>query len=201
MSTSTVFAVLAPLPELALRGSERVARQSSHARLAVHASAGVTGATLGALEKNVDDVPLPSAGWFWSPSHSRASVAGVVHRAAVGIDVEDAREVRTELRERVLNPAERALLDAHDAVAFLRAWTAKEALLKELHLGLGGLARCSIVAVETSDTMLVTCDGARRRVRQFVSVERVASVSTADDASVTWVILAAPFESAVEVRA
>ena len=201
MSASTVFAVLAPLPEFPQRGAARVARQSLHARLAVRASAEAAGARLAALDKDVDGVPLPSAGWLWSPSHSRASVAGVVHRAAVGIDVEDAREVRAELRERVLSPAERALIDANDTTAFLRVWTAKEALLKELGLGLAGLARCNVIAVESADVLLVACDGTRRRVCQFVGAERVASLSSADEAHVAWIVLATPLAESAEVCA
>ncbi|NUP95614.1 MAG: 4-phosphopantetheinyl transferase family protein [Planctomycetaceae bacterium] len=163
---SAPVVVLAPLPLVLPRGAERVELQRDHARRAVRASARATGASLGELTKTTDDVPLPSNGWFWSLSHSPAHVAGVVSPLSIGVDVEEAREPRPELVERILGPAELELFAARGEDGFLRTWTAKEALLKEFGLGLQALSRCRILTVD-HDSLELRFDDLRRTVHQF----------------------------------
>ena len=186
------MAVVAPLPELGARGRERVERAREHARRALHASAELSGCAERRFEKSADDVPRPSGGWHWSVSHSHAHVAACVHRAPVGIDVEERRAIRPELIEHALNAHELARLELLGDQGFLRAWTAKEALLKELGLGLAGLSRCGVREVRGADLLLVEFETQRRLVRQLVEGQRVVSVSSADDAEVTWITLGAP---------
>ena len=192
MTRPPVFAVVAPLPPLEGRGSQRVARASFHARLALAASAELSGCPVRDFRKDAEDVPQPTRGWHWSVSHSRAHVAGCVHRAPVGIDVEDRRHVRREVVERALAAQELALLGSGGADDFLRAWTAKEALLKELGLGLAGLSRCTIVEVAGEDALVVAFDALRRRVRQLVEPDHVVSASVGDGCDLAWVALAEP---------
>lgn len=170
--------VLAPLPLALPRGAERVELQRDHARRAVRASARAIGASLGELTKSADDVPLPSNGWFWSLSHSPAHVAGVVSPVAIGVDVEEAREPRPELVTRILERAELELFAARGEDGFLRAWTAKEALLKEFGLGLQALSRCRILKVD-HDSLDLRFDDLRRTVHQFRFGSTLAAVSSA----------------------
>jgi phosphopantetheinyl transferase (holo-ACP synthase) len=189
---AVVHVVVAPLPPSPARGRERVELRSRVAREAVRESARLAGAELGALAKDADDVPLPSNGWRWSLSHAASSVAGAVARAAIGIDVEELREVRDEVVARVLSDDEAARLGSRGALAFLRAWTAKEARLKELGIGLaGGLDRCRIVGAG-EDELVVELDGELRRVRQLVERARVVSISVGGDAPVEFVVAREP---------
>lgn len=192
MSETTVHVVVAPLPELPPRGPERVAGMSRVARDAVRESARLAGAPIDELAKSADDVPLPSDGWHWSLSHTSRSVAGAVARRPVGVDVEELRAVAERLVARVLRPDEERVLGSRAPLNFLRAWTAKEARLKELGRGLaGGLDRCRIVAAGER-WIDVELDGSLRRVRQLVEPGRVASVSTGAGATPEFVVLDEP---------
>ena len=192
MSLGVLIAVVAPLPASPEHGRERVRLQRDHSRRALAASADASGCTATGFAKDPDDVPLARDGWHWSVSHARGHVAACVHRAPVGIDVESLRAVRREVVERALSPRELARLELGGELGFLRAWTAKESLLKELGLGLAGLSRCEILACCAADELVLECDGQRRVVRQLLERDHVVSVSCADAAHVTWVACAAP---------
>ncbi|MCY3003208.1 MAG: 4'-phosphopantetheinyl transferase superfamily protein [Planctomycetota bacterium] len=175
---SAPVVVLAPLPLVLPRGRERVELQRDHARRAVRESALAISASLGELTKTADDVPLPSNGWFWSLSHSPAHVAGVVSAAPIGVDVEESREARPELVERILGHAELELFAARGEDGFLRTWTAKEALLKEFGLGLQALSCCCILRVD-ADSLELRFDDLRRTVHQFRFGTTLAAVCSA----------------------
>jgi phosphopantetheinyl transferase len=98
----------------------------------------------------------------------------------------------------VLSVGELALLGELTPQMFLRAWTAKEAVLKELGVGLGGLERCRIVALDGADVLRVVCDGVERTVRQLVEPQFVVSVSRADGAEPVWLTVHSPISSAAE---
>jgi phosphopantetheinyl transferase len=199
VSTSRALCVVvAPLPRTPERGRERVTLQSEHARRAARLSARTVGAPAPRFDKNADDAPLPCDGWHWSVSHTTAHVAGCVGAAPLGVDIETHRDARAEVVERVLSLRELALLGDLTPTMFLRAWTAKEAVLKELGAGLGKLGECTIVALEGPDSMRVECSGEVRRVRQLVEADFVASVSSADDRDATWIAVATPIEASVE---
>ena len=141
--------VLAPTAgqEDSLPVRERVRNQSLSARDAVRRSSELSGLAIRHLDKNDRDVPLPDDGVYWSLSHTRRMVAGVVAPGPVGIDLEGPRDVRPELSRRVLDAAEATLLGGRDAERFLRAWTAKEAVLKCLGVGIAGLSHCRVTGL------------------------------------------------------
>ncbi len=197
-STRALCVVVAPTPSSPERGRERVALQSEHARRAARLSAQAVGAPAPRFEKNAEDVPLARDGWHWSVSHTTAHVAGVVCDAGVGVDIETHRDARAEVVERVLSVRELALLGELTPTMFLRAWTAKEAVLKELGAGLAKLSECRVVALEGPDVLRIECDGALRRVQQLVDARFVASVSSADDRDATWISIATPIGQSVE---
>lgn len=184
MSGRAVCVVIAPLPIRFKKGREVVEEQRRHARRALFHAARLAGADIAVLAQDDRGAPLPSNGWYWSLSHCASMVAGCVHRAPVGVDVEDRRDVRAEVIERVLNPSELALFERRGEAGFLRAWTAKEALLKEIGLGIAGLARCVIVEVLGDDGLILDFDGQRRRVWQNVKRDCVVAISSADGAAV-----------------
>jgi hypothetical protein len=116
-------------------------------------------ATLGLVDppRTPDGAPLPATGRYWSASHTRGAAGAAVADFPVGIDLERARTLRPELVARFLSPTEPAL-------APLVAWTAKEALLKKLGIGIAGLSRCTIVARESDVRLELDFDGARHDV-------------------------------------
>ena len=82
-------------------------------------------------------------GRHWSVSHDAWWSAAVVGRARVGIDVERLQSRREEMVDALISDAEREHLAAGlDATVFARIWTAKEAVLKSVGVGLGELSRC-----------------------------------------------------------
>lgn len=73
-------------------------------------------------------------------SHAGQWVVCALAPTAVGIDIERVREIDLRIAERFFQPAEYAALMAHApgqrAACFFRLWTAKEAYVKALGLGL-----------------------------------------------------------------
>lgn len=159
-----------------LRGHSRVELASRRAREVLFDSARRVGAELGLLEKDARDAPLPSAGWHWSIAHAGGRVAGAVARHALGVDLEPLLVPREGLAAHALRPEERALL-GDDVLGFVRGWTAKEAVLKKLGVGLAELSRCRIVAVPTADEIELEHDGRPHRVHQHRLADAVCAVS------------------------
>jgi len=168
-------------------GRARVRLQSANAREALATSAQRCGATLGTLDKDAEDAPLPSNGWHWSLAHDAEWAAGIVHRGPVGIDLERIAERRPELVAPVLSEAERALLGPFDWRGFMRLWTAKEAVLKCAGVGLGELSQCRLAAPPTPDVMLLAHRGATKLVRHAFAGDHVIAVhAPGTDWTVAW---------------
>lgn len=188
MSAELVVVLQGPDPAgEALAGAARVARSSERARVALLRSAALTGAELGPLEKDERDAPRPSRGWHWSIAHAGGRVAGVVARQRVGLDLEPVGGRRAELVAAVLDADERALLEASGPHAFVRGWTAKEAVLKKLGVGLAQLSRCRLTAAPDGQVLELDHDGSPHRVHQALLVGCVAAVSVdGPDRHVRW---------------
>ena len=73
-------------------------------------------------------------------------------------------------------------------LAFTRAWTAKEAVLKKHRFGLRRLSECRIVAAWHDGAELLF-DGRTHRVHQLVLEDHVAAVAfdTNDDEAPDWI--------------
>ncbi len=179
MSAFTLIVVLAQ-HELSRSTSGRSAQARARARAAVLRSARLSGAGLGELAQDPRGAPVCSQGWHWSLSHAGAHVAGVVAQASVGVDIEPLGERRQELMDAVLDEREHELLGRHArtrSLAFVRAWTAKEAVLKKLGVGLSELSRCRIVAAPSPDRLELSHDGRAHQVHQLTLEGAVAAVS------------------------
>lgn len=174
--------------ELELPSRERVALASERAREALSCAARRSGAVLGTLDKDASDAPLPSNGWHWSIAHSGPCVAGVVCRQPVGVDLEPLAERRPELVAAVLDSTERALLVPFGEAGFVRGWTAKEAVLKKLGVGLTELSRCRIVSVDAeAEVIELDHDGRGHRVHETELGGVVCAVSfDGPDRPVRW---------------
>jgi hypothetical protein len=130
----------------AVRGAARVQAQRAAAHAARIAAARAAGAPDGPFASAPDGRPLPTGGWHWSHTHGGTLGAAVLWTSPVGVDAEPVVERRAQLVERILTSDERALLPDGPG-GFIRAWTAKEAVLKATQLGLSGLGRCRVTAV------------------------------------------------------
>jgi 4'-phosphopantetheinyl transferase len=176
-----------PAHDAALRGRARLESQSALARAALALSARASEARLGPLAKDAEDAPLPSNGWHWSLSHSDGFAAGAVCRARIGIDVEAIAPRRSDVVARVSSREELELLGGFSWEAFVRVWTAKEAVLKKAGVGLLELDRCRLVAVTGTGLLVVNHRGRDHVVEQSVDSDHVAAVAHDDvDAVVAW---------------
>jgi 4'-phosphopantetheinyl transferase len=129
-----------------LNGRERILALRRQARIALARSAALGGLTLGALRKGECGQPLPSQGVYWSLSHTTEQVAAVAAPHRIGIDIERITTFTAALQQRVASSREWELSTV-DELLFCRYWTAKEAVLKAVGVGLGGLSRCSITEI------------------------------------------------------
>ena len=167
----------------------RIAARSKAARSERAASARSAGCDAVDFPQAADGRPLPTGDWHWSISHGREWVAGAVHVEPIGIDVERIH-LRPKLLDRVLSAPETDLFQDHELEhAFIRAWTAKEAVVKASGAGLQDLSLCTIVAVDGPGRLWVECRGERLRVDQRTHAGHVLAVHAPGDAwDVTWYV-------------
>jgi len=128
-----------------------------------------------------DGAPLPAAGTYWSASHTLGAAGAATAPFPVGLDLERARDLRSELVRRFLSPSE-------PRIEPLVAWTAKEALLKKLGLGIAGLSRCTIVARESESCLRLDFDGKRHDVHLHTHGDLHAALAHdgGPDARIEW---------------
>jgi 4'-phosphopantetheinyl transferase len=175
----------APPEQRALAGRARVAAQRALALRALRMSAERSAAGIDAFEKDAHGAPLPANGWFWSVSHTREFSAGVVARASVGIDVERVAARHAALLPYVLDAHEQELLGARDWRSFVRAWTAKEAVLKRAGCGLAELGACRIVG-QGADHLVLAHRGREHVALHSEHAGHVAALCTDEHAAVRW---------------
>lgn len=186
MSTLRPVLLAASADVADLRGAERVAERSRHARRALACSAERSGAALGPLAKDEHDAPLPSDGWRWSISHARGFSAGVVARTPVGIDVEAVVPRKQELVPRVATRDEFDLLGGFRWETFFRLWTAKEAVLKKAGCGIVELGRCRLVAAPSLDALVLAHRGREHVVHLLRRHGHVAAITSDGGEAVEW---------------
>jgi 4'-phosphopantetheinyl transferase len=156
----------------------RVATLSRLARLAVRWSAHLSSLPPPPLAKDDQGAPRPAAGVHWSITHKPAYVAGVVATSPVGIDIERIRPPAEGLYAKIATEQEWRLdrRTARDRL-FYRFWTAKEAVLKAEGLGLRGLARCRVTAVDDPKQMMLAFDRQPWRVAHLYLPGHVAALT------------------------
>ena len=179
-----------------LHGRQRTTALSRFARLSVHLSAKISGLGRIDCKKDAQGVPLPSGRVYWSVSHKPGMVCGVAAQRPVGIDIEKIKPVETGLFDKIVTPEEKKLFDNstvrsrfqnHLVSVFFRAFTAKEAVLKENGIGIKGLGKICIEAVaDDHQTMLRYC---KRNywVDHFYLDGHVASV-TKEGCGICWMV-------------
>ena len=184
----TLHPVILPVPDAAqqLKGRPKVEALRSAAREALAQSAHYSRLKLGPLDKDKNGAPLPSNGIYWSLTHKNAFVAAVCSPSPVGIDIERLRPVSQGLRKRLADPTEWDLAPTIDQAIFFRYWTAKEAVLKAVGMGLTGLSRCRVQRIVDGDHLLLTYDQQPWMVTHYrVRQDHLVAV-TSDRVDLVW---------------
>jgi len=184
-----LYPVVMPVTEIEhrLRGKEKVDYLGRIARKALKLSAKKSGVTLKKLVKDENGVPCPVNGNHWSISHKPEYVAAVVSKDKVGIDIEEIRPRDELLFARVASDEEWKLKEKSWDALF-RYWTAKEAILKVIGIGIGGLKTCRIISVPDESHIGLDYDGHFFLVEQLRYKNHIASVLKGDN-QINWVIL------------
>lgn len=146
---TALYPVLMKLPSFLqeMSGFEKKKELSKFARQALKLSTERSDITPRTPEKDANGVPQPTDGLYWSVSHSNQCVAAVVAPYAIGIDIEQIRDISTLLKEQIASEEEWGLTPEDDPTLFFRYWTAKEAVLKAVGHGLSGLAHCVVTQI------------------------------------------------------
>ena len=185
----TLFPVIMPVSRATreLSGKERAAQLSRLAREALEVSAEKSHVRLGKLLKDEKGSPCPVSGIYWSISHKPECVAAVVSKDRVGIDVEEMRP-RTELLFSYVASDEEWELEGRSWDTFFRYWTAKEATLKVIGVGIGGLKTCRIISVPDDSHIALDYKGDFFFVEQFRHQNHIAAVVKGGN-EIEWVVL------------
>jgi len=185
----TLFPVVMPVIETGHKpqGKEKVAHLSRIAREALKLSADKSGVRLGELLKDENSVPCPVSGIYWSLSHKPNYVAAVVSKNRVGIDIEEMKPRAKSLFAHVASDEEWELKGRSWDTLF-GYWTAKEAALKVIGIGISGLKTCRIISIPDENHIVLDYKGHSFLVEQLRYKNHIVSVIK-DDNKIDWIIL------------
>ena len=185
----TLFPVVMPVIEAGhkLSGEEKVDHLSRIAREALKLSAAKSRVRLGELRKDEKGVPCPVNGNYWSLSHKSKCVAAVVSKDKVGIDIEEMKPRPGSLFSHVASDEEWGLKEK-SWDTFFRYWTAKEAILKVIGIGISGLKTCRIISVPDENHITLGYNGHLFLVEQLRYKNHIVSVLKGDN-QIEWVVL------------
>ena len=184
----TLFPVVMPVIEVGHkpRGKDKVDHLSQSAREALKLSAEKSGVTLAKLLKDEKGAPWPVNGNYWSLSHKPECVAAVVSKDKVGIDIEEMKPRDELLFARVASDKEWGLKE-RSWDTFFRYWTAKEAILKVIGIGISGLKTCRIISVPDENHIALDYNGQLFLVEQLRYKNHIVSVLKGDN-QIDWII-------------
>lgn len=120
------------------------------------------------LARDEKGAPIVSGGWYWSNTNTTGLAAAVVAPVPIGIDAEWTKRPRvTAARERFDrgDASELDRLGGRGRLEVLRLWTAKEAVLKLVGIGIADLGRTRLVEVREPDSLRLELRGAEYDVR------------------------------------
>lgn len=152
-----------------LKGPDLVKKQKILARLLLKKEFLLQGLTPPDLFPQAESgQPLPYKGVYWSISHKTSCVAAMISSVACGVDIEIVTPRKSELLEYVAPLEEWELAgfssksfkspDSEVWNCFYRFWTAREALLKCIGVGLALLSKCSVIKILNSQNISMSLD-------------------------------------------
>ncbi len=127
-------------------------------------------------------------GYHWSISHKSEYVAGVVSLKRIGIDIEKIRPYTMGLEKKVADEEEWSLYPMDRSELLFRYWTAKEAVLKTVGIGLAGLSSCKIKRNESNNHMLVHYQDHEYKIEHLAFDNHVAAILTDSDTRIEWTV-------------
>jgi len=172
--------VILPVPELVqkYKPKDRVLYLSRHARRALERSAARSGIRVGELLKDKNGMPLPFDGIFWSLTHKRQYVGGVVAPTPIGLDIERIRDFPQGLFRKTAADWEWSLADTEgkSLLTFFRFWTSKEAVLKATGIGIKDLLKCQVRQILDERHLVVHYEGKDWLIEHFFYDRHIASI-------------------------
>lgn len=185
----TLFPVILPVIEdiSKLPGKEKVALLSRVSREALKLSAEKSGVIVGELYKDENDVPIPFSNYYWSVSHKPKYVAAVISNNKIGIDIEEIQLRSESLFSYVATGEEWELSQEKSWDTLFRYWTAKEATLKAIGIGISGLKTCRIISVPDEGHIILDYQNRLFKVEQLRYKNHIVSVLK-DNNQIEWII-------------
>lgn len=183
-----IYPVVIKMPDLLkdLTGRARVNFLSQAARRALAISGRKSGRPIKDLKKDAKGAPIAENGIYWSLSHKSRYVAAVTAPCPVGIDIETYRTFDSALKCRIASQQEWRLgTFIEPNLLFLRFWTAKEAVLKAMGVGMAGLSKCRVTAIPDAQQLCLTYGTTPFRVIQKQFNDHLAAV-TIDHHPIFW---------------
>jgi len=174
-----------------LKGKAKVSALSRFARKSAKASSLKSKLKIEMFKKDNSGVPEPLNGIYWSVTHKLDFVAGIVSKKNVGIDIEfirHAKDVSDNLFKRIISSDEQLIFKNHDKnIAFFRAFTAKEAVLKKTTDGIKGLSKTKIKTIIDDNNLIVEYLNKKYLVENFYFDNYLAAV-TKDGFNIKWTL-------------
>jgi len=185
----TLFPVILPVIEdiSELPGREKVALLSRVSRDALKLSAARSGVIVGELHKDENDVPLPFGSHYWSVSHKPKYVAAVISNDRIGIDIEEIKPRSQSLFDYVASGEEWELSQDKSWDTLFRYWTAKEAVLKAIGIGISGFKTCRIISVPDEGHIILDYQSHLFEAEQLRYKGHIVSVLK-DNNKIEWII-------------
>ncbi len=129
------------------------------------------------LKKGDNGQPLPSKGVFWSISHKDEYAAGLVSKSPAGIDLEKLKNIALPLFKKIVSPHEKQCFNKErDNIIFFKCFTAKEAVLKAVGVGLTGLSDIVVTKADDSFNTWLSYKNIEYKVEHFFFDKYIASV-------------------------
>ena len=175
-----------------LKGKAKVTALSLFARESAKVSSVKSKLDIRIFKKNNSGVPEPSNNLYWSVSHKLDFVGGVVSKKKVGIDIEyikTSENISNALFKRIIALDEQLVLKNYDRqIAFFRAFTAKEAVLKLTGDGIKGLSKIKIKTIIDDKNLIVQYLNKKYLVENFYFDNYLAAV-TKDQFKIKWTLI------------
>ncbi len=174
-----------------LKGKAKVSALSRFARKSAKVSSLKSKLEIEIFKKDKYGVPEPLNDIYWSVTHKLDFVAGIVSKKNIGIDIEfikNNKDISDNLFKRIISSDEQLIFKNYDKnISFFRAFTAKEAVLKQTGDGIKGLSKTKIKTIIDDNNLIVEYLNKKYLVENFYFDNYLAAV-TKDEFNIKWTL-------------